>query len=315
MSHAEVAIVQTVRHLERSVRRHHLTARSLPREQLVRTLRRPAVQTRHHRYQILPTEARLHRDHHHRRRTAATVLLRRDLVRRRSHFGARRPRYLTRVHVDRYARRQRRRHAEVVVVVRVRIHLAHLDVLVYDQRRRVRQLRNARRNRVRRQVQRAELPVTGRRVSRSEVLEPILVVRLAVLQPQLLVLAHQRPGHARHVLYQRPLLQIRVATQHRELTHLLRALRVVQVHCHRRQPLATVVRKRYRPVVRVACRIVHSVTIVLIRNQCRTTIHAFISNRVVEHARVRTNHQTHCAVEHRTRLRSHLRHHRDRDRV
>ena len=265
MRHAEVAVVQTARHHERRVGGDHFAARALALEQLVGALISPAVHAHHHRDQRLAARARLHRDRHHSSGRATTELLGGDLVGRGRHQRMSRARDLARVGINRDTFRQSRVHSEVEVVGGVGVHLAHLNVLVDDQRRVVGQLGHRDGRRVRRQVQRAQLPVAGRRVARAKVHEAVLVVGLVVLQPDLLVLALQRPRHARHVLDGRPVLQIRIACLDGELTHLVFCLRVVQVDSHGRDPLTAVLVEGHLPVVGVARAVVHGGTVVLVQ--------------------------------------------------
>ena len=160
-----------------------------------------------------------------------------------------------------------------------------------------------------------QLPAATVRIARREVLETVLVPRLVVLQPNLLVLAHQRPLHARHRLQRRPLLQVAVARLQRELRRVVAALLVVQVQVHARNPLATIVLEQDRQVVVRARAVRNRVPVEQVRDVHRVAVHVRVLRAVVEHARVRRAHQTHRAVEVRRRLRRRLRHDRDRDRV
>ena len=151
-----------------------------------------------------------------------------------------RARDLTRVGVDGDAGGQFGRDGEVVIVLGVGVDLAHLHRPRDHDGVRVRQVRNLQVQRVRRQIKRAQLPRARAGDARADVLEAVLVVGLVVRQPDLLVLALQRPRHARHLSNRRPLLRVGVTRLHVELTRLLRVLRVVQIHDNGGDPLATI---------------------------------------------------------------------------
>ena len=134
-----------------------------------------------------------------------------------------------------------------MVVLHARVQLAHLNILRDQHRRVVREVGNRHGHGTGQNIEGTDLPRAVALRAR-EAVEAVLVPGLVVLQPDVLLLAHQRPRHARHVLDHRPVLQVVVTRLQREATRVLVVLSVVQIHVHGVDPLAAVVIEDDRPV-------------------------------------------------------------------
>ena len=156
--------------------------------------------------------------------------------------------------------RKSRRDLIAHITVSLRNDLSHLNVLVRTLRSRIHQLSRINHCVISVQEQRLDLPIAGRRITRSKVLKLELIVGSVVVQIDALLLTSQRVHQSTDVLQQNPVT--RVASINLELGHRLLGVIVVVLDLNRTDPLTTIVVQSQNDVVGRAGRVIGSVSIV-----------------------------------------------------